>query len=196
MHNGNTRRSSKACAQCGKSFSFRPSVTAVRVYCSKRCADDARKAVTGEDHPLFKPKVTMACEVCGALRDVKPSLVGRFRACSKRCAATLAKLSYPRTSTIEVAIAEALMRHGVAFRAQEQFQYYVVDFFVPSVGGVIECDGDYWHSTSKQRRIDKSKDAYFANRGIPLVRLSERTIKENADVAVIHALTSLTSHIP
>ncbi len=192
MHAANRREATKVCAHCGEAFSGRASVVKVRVYCSKSCADQARKQITGEEHPLHKPKVQMRCEVCGKVCEVKPSLVSRFRACSRRCAATIGKLSYPRISSIEQAVAETLDALGEPYVTQKPFQWYVVDFWLPRINAVIECDGDYWHSLPNMQRIDKAKNSYFRNRGIPLIRLTESEIKADVLAAVQRAIQHVT----
>lgn len=194
MHERNKRPTSKQCELCGAVITKRPSVLATRVYCSKACADQARTMIIGEEHPLFKPKVVMSCTVCGKVCEVKPSLESRFRACSRRCASTLAKLTYPRTSSIEQAVADAMTELGESFVPQKQFQYYVVDFWLPAYNAVIECDGAYWHALPKQVRIDKAKDSYFRNRSIPLIRLTEQEIKASAMDAVQRALHLVIPH--
>lgn len=180
----------ETCERCGKTFTCKPHQAGKRRWCGRECTDAAHREITGADHPLYKPKVEMTCEVCGTKRMVKPSLVGRFRACSRRCAAVLGIESQRRGSGIEVAVAAEFQRRGIVHHRQRRIGYYVVDFFLPDLNLVVECDGDYWHSLPKQRRLDASKDSYMRNHAIGIVRIPEHEIKADVAAAVEKALAA------
>lgn len=181
-----------SCSCCGKlieatNYQLRSQKT---VTCSRACMAQLKRQVTGEQHPLYKPKTRMTCEVCGTVRMVKPSLVNRFRACSRRCAAALGQESTPRTSTLETAIANELNRLNEPFVSQRRFHWYVVDFYLPDRNLVIEADGTYWHSLPNMQRIDKSKDGYMRTHGINIARLSEPDIRRDV-IGAVRAVLSL-----
>jgi very-short-patch-repair endonuclease len=168
----------RACAHCHALFVL-PRPSSRQTYCSHLCAR-LGYAVThlAEQHPLWKAKPLMRCEVCGKECVVKPSLASRFRACSRRCAAALHRK--PRTSRLEVKMRRAMRAIGLRPTPQHRIGYYSVDFAFPEARLVVECDGSYWHSLPKQRRLDHSKDAFLSNRGWLVIRLPETAIKASA----------------
>lgn len=90
----------------------------------------------------------------------------------------IAKLKSAHTS-IEVAIAALLDVLGIEYQTQVRMGRYVVDFYIPSKNLVIECDGDYWHSTERAKVTDARKDAYLLSKGYTILRLPEHRIKAN-----------------
>ena len=187
-------RIEKACEFCGTAYLAEPWNANKRRWCGRACTDAAHKVIRGVDHPLYKPKVMMACEVCGAVKAVKPSLVSRFRSCSNRCNAALAQMTYPRTSSLERAVMDELTRLHIPFQAQAKLRWYIVDFYLPQLALVIECDGAYWHAKPNQIRIDKAKDTYLRNRGITVARITEAAIKAGVVGAVDQALHRSVLH--
>lgn len=94
----------------------------------------------------------------------------------------LACLKATRTRTptsIEKTVSEYLTKRDIVFKSQFQIGYYIIDIYIPEYKLVIECDGDYWHSTPKMISHDKKKDAYLKNHGYKVIRLQEHKIKEN-----------------
>jgi very-short-patch-repair endonuclease len=171
------RTEQRTCPYCGTTFLV-SGVNRSKVCCSQVCAKRyAARTSVGPAHPLWKPKVRMTCEVCGAVRELKPSLAARFRVCSRACAAARSRMGNPRTSSLETRMAEAMRGLGLRPLPQAPFGPYNVDFAFPEARLVVECDGAYWHSLPKQKRIDHSKDAYLANRGWRVLRLTEAAIK-------------------
>ena len=66
------------------------------------------------------------------------------------------------------------------------------DFYIPHANVIIEVDGTYWHSynilyedmtpTQKRNfRVDKQKDQWALERGIPLIRIWEHDINKNPE---------------
>jgi very-short-patch-repair endonuclease len=85
-----------------------------------------------------------------------------------------------RTS-IEIKMAEELSSRGIEYVEQRNLgDKFLLDFFLPEYGIVIECDGDYWHRLPKSIRRDKAKNAYVKACGYSLYRFWESEI--NADV--------------
>jgi very-short-patch-repair endonuclease len=97
------------------------------------------------------------------------------------------------TSKLEKRFAkEFLEKLGVKY--EEQFyaesikRYY--DFYLPECRVLIEVDGDYWHSFDKvyeemtptqkrNARVDRIKNEWALERGIPLIRIWEHDINKN-----------------
>lgn len=82
-----------------------------------------------------------------------------------------------RRSSLEIRVEEWLLLLGEAFIAQHVLGRFVVDFFIPSVGLAIECDGEYWHSFPEAIIQDAKKNAWLVKHGWAVLRLPERNIK-------------------
>ena len=185
-------RLQKVCPHCGKSFLALP--YSETTCCSRLCANRlTAQTQVGKNHPLYKPKIEMACEVCGKICQVKPSLISRFRSCSQRCNAYLAHKTYPRISSIETAMLDALKERGLSPEAQCSVAPYWIDLAFPAVKLAIECDGDYWHGNKKQQSKDRQKDGYLRRRGWHVLRLSETEIKTNIDECVAKVVSFLST---
>jgi very-short-patch-repair endonuclease/AraC-like DNA-binding protein len=94
-------------------------------------------------------------------------------------------------TSIERRLMEALDQAGIAY----QFQYvvgnkFLCDLAFPEAMLIVECDGEYWHSTPKQRKRDVSKDAYLQACGYTVLRLSDKQIEQNV-TACVHAIQAL-----
>lgn len=72
------------CAICGKTFSVQKHRKDEAQYCSKKCADEVQRTITGPEHPLYIDKVTRICDKCGKPFTVLPNSPKRF--CSRKCA--------------------------------------------------------------------------------------------------------------
>ena len=92
---------------------------------------------------------------------------------------------------IEGAVAAVLDHLGVQYEQQILFKYYVADIYLPDHNTIIECDGDYWHSTPKMIAHDKKRDRWFTKHGIGVIRLWERDIKADARGCVEQALRNI-----
>lgn len=92
-----------------------------------------------------------------------------------------ANLENKGMTSIEKLMANAFQSLGLDF----EFEYLVgnkffCDFAFPESKLIVECDGYYWHSTERRKKLDKSKDAYLNACGFEVVRLAEKDILANA----------------
>jgi very-short-patch-repair endonuclease len=184
-------RIKKICIYCGKEFERAPYH---ETDCCSRLCSNRHTALTqvGENHPLHKPKIEMKCEVCGKICYVKPSIVSRFRSCSRRCNAYLTQISAPRTSSLETKVLEALRLRGFNPVHQYPMPPYTIDVALPDAMIAIECDGDYWHSSERQKTKDKARDTFLTRRGWQVIRLKEYEIKANLDGCIDRVIALLT----
>jgi very-short-patch-repair endonuclease len=53
-----------------------------------------------------------------------------------------------------------------------------VDIIIPAIGLVIECDGQWYHSSAENQAIDNSRDILLQQNGYLILRLSESQIKD------------------
>lgn len=94
-------------------------------------------------------------------------------------------------TSIERAVVSVLTEMDIAFEQQVLFKYYVADIYLPEQNVIVECDGDYWHSTPVMIAHDKKRDKWFMNHGIGVIRLKECDIKANARQCVEQALKGI-----
>lgn len=88
-----------------------------------------------------------------------------------------------RVTRIELAVSHALNNLKVSYHFHQDYGVYVVDFYVPSHGGVIlECDGTYWH---QEPNLERDK---ILSEHARVVHLLEKDIKRDAVGVVARAL--------
>lgn len=58
---------------------------------------------------------------------------------------------------------------------------------------LIECDGDHWHNTEKQRKIDHIKDEIFINSGYRVLHISGSFIEKTNNVDIMNYLLEMIS---
>lgn len=106
------------------------------------------------------------------------------------------KLSKIKSNTsIEIKIKDLLIELGIPFEQQKIFNRWCFDFFLPTHGTFIECDGDYWHGNPNKYTIekldkiqegvierDKRKEAYLHKRHYRLLRFWQEDIDNNIDM--------------
>lgn len=102
--------------------------------------------------------------------------------------ATIYRISKQKSSGtgIELEMISILEQIKIDYIYQHPFEYYCVDFFIPSENAVLFTDGCYWHGHAcivnrrgldkrqKNRiRLDRSCDSYLSNRGYRVLRFWE-----------------------
>jgi very-short-patch-repair endonuclease len=94
-------------------------------------------------------------------------------------------------SSIEIAIRNEFVKLGVNFEHQKTIGRYRVDFFLPEINLIVECDGRYWHSRPGTPERDASRDSYYKELGFETIRLTEDEINKNARVAAEKVIGAL-----
>lgn len=72
---------------------------------------------------------------------------------------------------------------GVQFYRQKPIGNYVVDFFAPRAGLVVEVDGSQ-HMEDHLIRADQRRDAYLTNLGLQVLRFDNRQVLQDTDRVV------------
>ncbi len=67
---------------------------------------------------------------------------------------------------------------GIKFRRQYSVDYYVIDFYAPSLKLAIEIDGGI-HNIPEQKEYDKIREEHIKNYGIKILRIKNEEIFEN-----------------
>lgn len=167
-----------------------PAHAAATRTCSKVCGHELMRRVTGEAHPLFKPKPIIVCAFCGESFPVKPSEATRKRYCSRSCVgAATSRKQGGRRSSLEVAVAAHLDALGVTYQSQVRVHRFLVDFRIGNL--IVEADGAYWHGRPEVIARDARKDAAVFAGGDRMLRLTEAEITagdfSRLDAALIEA---------
>jgi very-short-patch-repair endonuclease len=71
----------------------------------------------------------------------------------------------------------------VQFYRQRPLGNYIVDFYAPRVGLVIEVDGAQ-HFDEPGRASDQNRDQYFSRLGLQVLRFDNRQVLKETDVLV------------
>jgi very-short-patch-repair endonuclease len=77
---------------------------------------------------------------------------------------------------------------GIQFYRQKPLGNYIVDFYAPRAGIVIEVDGAQ-HRESVHEAFDKQRDAYLAQLGLRVLRFDNLQVLREID-AVLEAIHS------
>jgi very-short-patch-repair endonuclease len=89
---------------------------------------------------------------------------------------------------------------GERFLRQRPIDHFIVDFFAPEIGLIIEIDGNsHWHNGD----YDRYREDQLVSLGYTLIRFTEGDVLNNLDVIseqvrhVIHVLRSdMPRHLP
>lgn len=152
-------------------------------FCSVACANEWKRTITGEEHPLYKPPAVLVCDFCGQKYETKPALAERSRFCSRSCHGSWLVRNTQSPTSIEIAVEGMLVELGVPYKAQEPIGKYLCDFVVETDGKplIIEADGIYWHSLPEVKRRDKRKNKWFKERGYQVLRLPGDKIRKQPE---------------
>lgn len=85
----------------------------------------------------------------------------------KNCLAALTK----HPNKIEAFVKEILDDLGVKYKFQAYVDGYIPDFLLPKSKIIIECDGDYWHTSSAAKKRDARKDRVYNRNGYDVIRI-------------------------
>jgi len=185
----------RICSYCGKEFivPFYLTKDGGAIFCSNKCSYNHH---VGTNHPLYKEKVIIECENCGVKFSVIPSRANKreTRFCSGGCrSAYTTKHMKKKETKIEIITADVLDQLGIEYEKQKIIGRYVTDFFIPSLGLVIECDGIYWHNRPGVREKDKRRDTYIKSCGYAVLRIWEPEIHKNALGIIKDYIDTVTS---
>lgn len=169
------------CANCGKLTYHIPSRRKERNYCSICCQMDFEYANGIRD------KKTIALKANEATRELVAKGLCPLQRPEVRLKGhqILGYKNYGKT-WIEEKMGWALAKIGLKAIPQYPIEcnrdswgrkhYYFVDFALPEIKMVIECDGVMWHKDIKK---DGERQNFIESKGWTFLRFSEREIKSN-----------------
>ena len=73
--------------------------------------------------------------------------------------------------------------HGVQFYRQKPIGPYIVDFFAPGAGLIVEVDGSQ-HAEADHREKDRVRDQCFADEGLLVMRFDNREVLLEIDAVL------------
>ncbi|NQD35923.1 endonuclease domain-containing protein [Permianibacter sp. IMCC34836] len=82
---------------------------------------------------------------------------------------------------------------GVKFRRQHNMGSYIVDFYCAEARLVIEVDGDSHYTDTEARQYDSDRDAYLAELGLQVVRVTNQDVIDNLPGVLQHIAITLQS---
>lgn len=89
---------------------------------------------------------------------------------------------YLTPSSIEIIVQKQLDSLGIRYLQQKHVsdgeRDYWLDFYIPSLKLVIECNGDYWHNLPERKERDKRLKEYVESTGRRIVFIWEHEIKD------------------
>lgn len=99
-------------------------------------------------------------------------------------------------SNIEQQVREEMQNRGLKLGIDFVIQYpikfsFIIDIAFPDQKLAIELDGDYWHSTKKNRQRDKMKDSILKREGWSIIRILGSDIETDVSKCVDYMLYEL-----
>ena len=188
----------KTCKICGKKFFI--GAGEIRRgkkrgnYCSPECWYKNNK---GNNHPRWgnKIRIRKICKTCHKEFFIYPSedKKGNGKFCSHRCSGIWnVKHSKKKDTSIEIAIETELIKQNIPYLKQSPVEgIALVDFLLPDKI-VIQCDGDFWHSTQEAKDRDTNQDFLLGFRGYKIYRFSGTEIRKSAKKCVKKMLRQAT----
>lgn len=88
-----------------------------------------------------------------------------------------------KPTSIELKVKEQLDMLGVRYIQQKRIndgkRNYFLDFYIPSLRLVIECNGDYWHTLPDKIERDKNLEKYVKSTGRNIIFIWEHEINDD-----------------
>jgi len=186
----------KTCSICGKKYYVPPGRVTRSKYCGWDCFMEAKRRVTGQEHPLYR-KVDVTCDYCGKIYKEKPAKIEMYahHFCSRKCLGCYTASHQNNPSSVEKKLAEYLIENKISFICQFKYELGIADFFIkPNL--IIAVDGDYWHNLPNIKERDKRQTLYLEGQGYTVLHLWEHEINENPEKCIDRIKTNLAEQQP
>lgn len=86
-------------------------------------------------------------------------------------------------TSIELKVEEDLKFYNIKYIKQKIIsngkRNFVLDFYIPSLKLVIECNGDYWHNLLERKQRDKELKKYVESTGRKIIFIWEHEINDD-----------------
>lgn len=88
-----------------------------------------------------------------------------------------------KPTSIELKVKEQLDMIGIRYIQQKRIndgkRNYFLDFYIPSLKLVLECNGDYWHNLPEKKERDKALKEYVESTGRRIIFIWEHEINDD-----------------
>ena len=88
-----------------------------------------------------------------------------------------------KPTSIELKVKEQLDMIGIRYIQQQRIndgkRNYFIDFYIPSLKLVLECNGDYWHNLPEKKERDKALKEYVESTGRRIIFIWEHEINDD-----------------
>lgn len=93
---------------------------------------------------------------------------------------TNAPLLKTSDTKIEAKVEDQLRKYGIKFFKQKPLNggHFIIDFYLPEYQLVVECNGSYWHKTTKRAERDKELEKYVLSKGKDILWLWDYEIND------------------
>ena len=112
----------------------------------------------------------------------KLSYKDRINRTHNGCVAGFNAVLQNTVSSIELKVKSQLDNIGIRYIQQKSVtngeRNFYLDFYIPSLKLVIECNGDYWHNLPERKQRDKELKEYVESTGRKIVFIWEHEIKD------------------
>ena len=98
-----------------------------------------------------------------------------------------ARRLHGKPSSLEQTVELWLKSINVAYVAQYPIPPYSIDFWISGTPLLVECDGEYYHSSPSARRHDEERDKFLRAAGYTVLRLNGADIKGGSARRVVEA---------
>jgi very-short-patch-repair endonuclease len=148
---------------------------------SRRKMSESRKNQVGEKSSNWKGgNIKIICRVCGKEKYFERSHInhGYGKFCSLRCHG-IWKIKHvkKKNTDIEIIVEQELLKRHIPYLKQVPILGIALVDFLLSNGIVIQCDGDYWHSSLKQKEKDMNQDFILTLNDYKIFRFTGIEIK-------------------
>lgn len=176
----------RICKTCNKVFSVPQALVknGRGKFCSIKCrAKWQSKYNRGKKHPRWKKKVKCTCKTCRKTFYVEPNIIkrGYGKFCSLSCSSIYTIKHFPNANTsIELKVRQWLDNLNIPYEQQVLTEGICRPDFLLENKLIIECDGDFWHSSPNAKTRDAKKELLLGFKGYTILRLTETDINKHS----------------
>lgn len=187
------RTSFRTGIQIAQMFAKSPEVIEKRRHSSKQMWQDPEYRSKQAIHGVKRGKAAWATEELrqrqiAARRGKKPSKEAREnmrqaalnmdpKLKEMRIIASQKALRKRGMNSLELAMSLILKSLKLKYEYQRVFGRWAVDFYLPTLNLVVECDGAYWHSRPDVKKADVRRNKGLRQMGLRVLRLSDKDIR-------------------